>query len=233
MHKKILEKTVINENEPIKENLVLGPVNNAQKAVEGDSYAARKNVVSYDDVLDKQRKVIYNQRNEILDNEDISEFILGMIDNYIEDIFKKFDEDDIESMDEVKLEVYKSLNFIHNNISEEDFLNVTSIEVLENLVLDEMVSMYQVAREKSKEEVQNVEKHILLEIVDESWIEYMSEVDYLKLGIGLRSYNQIDPVLAFQMEASEMFNNMTFDIQKKFINGLMSYVSQKDFVKED
>lgn len=239
MHKKVLEKTVINENEPIKENLVLGPVNNAQKAIEGDSYAARKNVVSYDDVLDKQRKIIYNQRNQILDSEDISEFVIGMIDNYTEDIFKKFDEedtddiDDIEGIYDIKVEVYKSLSFIHKNISEENFLNITSLEVLEKIISDEMLSLYETAKEKDLEDIRAVEKYILLEIVDESWIDYMSEVDYLKLGIGLRSYNQIDPVLAFQMEASEMFNKMTFDIQKKFIYGLMSYISQKDMVKED
>ena len=226
MQKKVLEKTVVEENTPIKEGLVLTPVNNAQKAVEGDGYAARKNVVSYDDVLDKQRKVIYKQRNEVLDSDDIGESVKGMIHNYIQDLFEQYDEkvkeqDDIEPF---KNELYEELSFMKNILTLDEILSISSIEVLEKLVLEEVLNLYETVKESNKLDVSNTEKIILLTMVDEKWIEYMCEVDYLKLGIGLRSYKQMDPVIAFQIESSEMFNDMTFDIQKGFVKVLMKHI---------
>ena len=227
IHKKVLEKTVVSDNTPIKEGLVLSPVNNAQKAVEGDSYAARKNIVSYDDVLDKQRKIIYTQRNEVLDNEDISEFIKTMINNFVEDLFDSIDGSETEEEINIcKENIYKSLSFIKDDITLENVLNIDSIEVFENLILDELNNLYDNAKDESNLNIDSLARDFLLTIVDEKWIDYMSEVDYLKLGIGLRSYKQMDPVLAFQMESSEMFNEMTFDIQKEFVKSLMKYIKK-------
>ena len=213
-NKKILAKLDIDKDEKITFNAIDKVIAGAQSAVEGDGFASRKNVVGYDDVLNKQRIVIYGQRNTVLDNESIEENIYKMIEDFStrivmtsmssdNDLGELVMDDIIAKLDEIGCS--SIINF--EELKDDNKENI--IDVINQSLQDD----YKVQRKQFSEEINDIEKTILLESVDKLWIEYMSMVDYLKLGIGLRSYKQIDPTLEFQMEASDMFIEMNEEIK--------------------
>ena len=228
-YKKILDKFDMDKDEKISYKAIEKVIDGAQSAVEGDGFAARKNVVGYDDVLNKQRIVIYSQRNMVLENESIEENILDMVEAFVIKIVKEssiydsayeFDYIDTEKLGEQLdgINLVDILDLEEIRHGEEDII----IEILSDLLIED----YKGKREKFASKINEIEKKVLLEHVDELWIEYMTMVDYLKLGIGLRSYKQIDPVLEFQMESSDMFIAMNNEIKIETVKGIYKELNE-------
>ncbi|WP_055069593.1 preprotein translocase subunit SecA [Clostridium massiliamazoniense] len=204
-YKKILDKLELDEKKAIEFSKINTVVDNAQKAVEGDSFAARKDVIGYDDVLDKQRHVIYEQRNIILEKDSIEDEVLKMIEftvNYLTTEYYNGNQD-IKKETERKI---REIFLIDNN----ERLSFANKETLAENLYKKAKSFYDGQKiNLGLEEFDKRQRKGILDSVDKYWIEYLSEVDYLKLGIGLRSMKQQDPVQAFQIEASDMFIKAT------------------------
>lgn len=217
-----LDKLNIDKNKPIEYKHINKVVEMAQKYVEGDNFAARKDVVGYDDVLDKQRHVIYEQRNIILEKDSIEDEIIKMIDFVITKVINEYSiNNDINKFEEDIRNIFKSK---------------VDIKYDENIIKfrKEIIEDYLKVKEVIGEEKFNeINRESLLETVDEIWIEYLSEVDYLKLGIGLRSMKQQDPVQAFQIEASEMFIRSTEMIKVEGVKRILSKVKEAIEIKNN
>ena len=220
-YKKILEKLNINEDKKIIFKHINKVVTSAQSAVEDEGFASRKNVVGYDDALNKQREIIYKQRNIVLDNESIEANIISMVDNFVS---RMVDEnisladsimiEELERIETLLAEIGCDIKLVKSEFSDYEIDELK--EVLSSLIKEN----YREKRKLVNEDIKEIEKQKVLEIVDEKWIEYMTTVEYLKMGIGLRSYKQQDPVLAFQMESSEMFIEMNNEIQESVVKSI-------------
>lgn len=234
-YKKAVKKLEKNSDGEIDYIVAKRAVKNAQKAIEGDNFEGRKNIVGYDDVIDKQRKIIYAQRNKVLDSEDIQKDIENMIDYSIEYFINK----NIKNKS-INKEI---INNIKLSIGKEFYLDV---EDLEKIIIDNKSKTINKTTSKNinneikkivtkkyidfKKYNNNFDRNILLDIVDKNWIEYIKELEYLKQGINLRSYKQIDPVQEFQIESSEMFNNMNEKIKLDTVKKILEFINENNKV---
>ena len=197
--KKVLKK-LESENGEITNSSARKGVENAQKAVESDSYNARKDVIGYDDALNKQREVIYEQRNFVINCENLRDEIIRIIENVIKNTIENIDFDNYSTIDS-KLDKYIDL------YKEGDDIDLLIEKVIKN------IELYEERHDKS--EFLNECKKILLSNVDEAWMKYLSDIDVVRQGINLRSYKQVNPVQIFIIETSELFNEMTYEIKEK------------------
>lgn len=197
--KKVLKK-LESENGEITNSSARKGVENAQKAVESDSYNARKDVIGYDDALNKQREVIYEQRNFVINCENLRDEIIRIIENVIKNTIENIDFDNYSNIDS-KLDKYIDL------YKERDDIDLLIEKVIKN------IELYEERHDKS--EFLNECKKILLSNVDEAWMKYLSDIDVVRQGINLRSYKQVNPVQIFIIETSELFNEMTYEIKEK------------------
>lgn len=197
--KKVLKK-LESENGEITNSSARKGVENAQKAVESDSYNARKDVIGYDDALNKQREVIYEQRNFVINCENLRDEIIRIIENVIKNTIENIDFDNYSTIDS-KLDKYIDL------YKEGDDIDLLIEKVIKN------IELYEERHDKS--EFLNECKKILLSNVDEAWMKYLSDIDIVRQGINLRSYKQVNPVQIFIIETSELFNEMTYEIKEK------------------
>ena len=197
--KKVLKK-LESENGEITNSSARKGVENAQKAVESDSYNARKDVIGYDDALNKQREVIYEQRNFVINCENLRDEIIRIIENVIKNTIENIDFDNYSNIDS-KLDKYIDL------YKEGDDIDLLIEKVIKN------IELYEERHDKS--EFLNECKKILLSNVDEAWMKYLSDIDVVRQGINLRSYKQVNPVQIFIIETSELFNEMTYEIKEK------------------
>lgn len=197
--KKVLKK-LESENGEITNSSARKGVENAQKAVESDSYNARKDVIGYDDALNKQREVIYEQRNFVINCENLRDEIIRIIENVIKNTIENIDFDNYSNIDS-KLDKYIDL------YKEGDDVDLLIEKIIKN------IELYEERHDKS--EFLNECKKILLSNVDEAWMKYLSDIDVVRQGINLRSYKQVNPVQIFIIETSELFNEMTYEIKEK------------------
>lgn len=198
-------------------------VEKAQIAVEGDNFKARKDVIGYDDALNKQREVIYDQRNMVLDSEDIKEIFINILKSVIKN---NVDEDKIddEFIDEEIIQALIDLNILDKKESSLESLLLEDLanNVIEKYNVYEEVEGYDIVRKRERE--------VLLENVDEWWIDYLKEVELLKQGIGLRSFKQVDPVQIFMLESSELFNAMTNKIKEDTVKEILKSINNVENV---
>ena len=197
--KKVLKK-LESENGEITNSSARKGVENAQKAVESDSYNARKDVIGYDDALNKQREVIYEQRNFVINCENLRDEIIRIIENVIKNTIENIDFDNYSNIDS-KFDKYIDL------YKEGDDVDLLIEKVIKN------IELYEERHDKS--EFLNECKKILLSNVDEAWMKYLNDIDVVRQGINLRSYKQVNPVQIFIIETSELFNEMTYEIKEK------------------
>ena len=202
------------ENMPIQFKPISKAVESAQKKVESRNFSIRKHVLSYDDVMNTQREIIYGQRREVLDGEDVSDSIENMINDSCELIVETYRSELEEKKPETEAflaEVQNGLNIPELDSIKKDEINVD--EVLQE-VKEKAIATYNAKREEIGEEpFKELQRVVLLKVVDEKWMDHIDEMDELKNGIGLRAYGQKDPVIQYQIDGSDMFEEMINEIK--------------------
>ncbi len=201
------------ENMPIDSRIISNAVENAQKKVEGRNFSIRKNVLKYDDVMNAQREIIYAQRKQVLDGEDIHSNIMNMMEFVAENIANMFVEGENQELN------IESLNNEIINIFGIDMLDYIKehknnpAEISEELKTRASEVYKQKEEEITSEQMRELERIVMLKVVDEKWMNHIDSMDELKNGIGLRAYGQKDPVVQYRLEGFDMFEEMVNDIK--------------------
>ena len=225
----IMDKLGMEEDEPIEHSLITKSIERAQKKVEDHNYNIRKYVLEYDDVMNQQREVLYEQRRRILRNESLRETINEMIDKLVTDSVDAYADEKLypEEWDYEGLYKHLSQYFLTEDImTPQDMEEYTRQELLERLL--------EIAHEEYQDRVNmlgeamfsQLEKAIMLRVVDNKWMEHLDNMDMLREGIGLRAYGQKNPLVEYKFEAFEMFQNMISAIQDETIMALYKIRAQ-------
>ncbi|EAH8152472.1 preprotein translocase subunit SecA [Campylobacter lari] len=238
--KNIMERLGIEEGEHIESRIVTRAVENAQKKVESLHFESRKHLLEYDDVANEQRKTIYNYRNELLDEEfDLQDKILKNIAEYsnylVSQIYLNAElEDDVKHFESLKQKVSYECNL---ELNEVDFKDLGVIEV-ENKLSEILEKAYKdkmsIIEDK---EARRIERILYLQILDNLWREHLYQMDILKTGIGLRSYNQKDPLVEYKKESYNLFMELVerikFDSLKLLFNVVFTQQQAQNFEEKN
>ena len=195
------------ENMPIEMSLLSKTVENAQKRVEGKHFSIRKHVLQYDDVMNTQREIIYKQRREVLNGENLKEQIQKMMHSVIEEIVTTHEDEEGLDKESLKTEIKSILDIDITEINE----NVP--ELIENLYNKTLANYEAKEKEIGEEQIREIERVVMLKVVDQKWMDHIDAMDELKDGIGLRAYGQKDPVAQYRIEGFDMFEQMVNDIK--------------------
>jgi preprotein translocase subunit SecA len=230
------------EGLPIESKSVSKGVRNAQKAVESRNFEIRKNVLKYDDVMNKQRKVIYAERQAVLKGEDIHEDILRFIDETVASYIRGANRGSAKPEDWDWDGLFKALSQIVTITVDEDEAKKAvsglkgdkASEALRKLIVDSAKEAYAKLGEKlSEEALHQLERRVVLAVLDRKWREHLYEMDYLKDGIGLRGMGQRDPLVEYQREGYQMYNQMIEAIKEETIQLLFHVDIQEVAQNED
>lgn len=228
----IMDKLGMEEDEPIEHSLITRSIEKAQKKVEDHNYNIRKYILEYDDVMNQQREVLYEQRRRILGNESLRETIETMIDKIVVESMDTYANEKLypEEWDYEGLYTHLSQYFLTKEILSPKDMEEYSRQDLEEKLLDLAHSEYK-ERENLLGDVlmTQLEKAIMLRVVDRKWMEHLDNMDMLREGIGLRAYGQKNPLVEYKFEAYEMFQNMIESIQEETIMAL--YRIRAEFVE--
>lgn len=195
------------ENMPIEMGLLSKTVENAQKRVEGKHFSIRKHVLQYDDVMNTQREIIYSQRREVLDGKDLKEKIQKMMNSVIEEIILTHETEEGLDKEGIKTEAKSILGIELNDVND-------NTQELEEELYNKVIENYTAKEEEIGEQtLRELERVVMLKVVDQKWMDHIDAMDELKDGIGLRAYGQKDPVALYKLEGFDMFEQMTNDIK--------------------
>jgi len=226
----IVDKLGLQEDEAIESKMISNAIENAQKKVEGNNFDIRKTLLNYDDVINKQREIIYKQRTEVLEGEDIHLQIQGMIKDLVNSAVDSHIsglEDELES-DMEKLTDYLEDIFLPKGATTAKELSLISNEEIKERLLHIATEIYKEKESDfSAEHMREIERVILLRVVDTKWMDHIDNMDHLKQGIGLRAYKQQDPAQAYSFEGSAMFEEMIESIKVDTIKYLFHVQIQK------
>ena len=207
----VTQKLNVDEDTPIHSKILTKLIESSQKKVEGRNFSSRKHVLSYDDVMNVQREIIYTQRREVLDETDMHEYVVNMMSDSCEMIADTYrseiEEKNTSSfMNEVKITFgIDSLESINNS-------KVKVNEVLEELI-QKVKKAYENKTAEIGNEIKDLERYVILKVVDTKWMDHIDNMDSLKNGIGLRAYGQKDPVVQYRIEGGNMFEEMISSIK--------------------
>ncbi len=217
------------DNVPLELGLLSKQIENAQKRVEGRNFGIRKNVLQYDDVMNRQRELIYDQRRRVLEGEDVNEFIMDMIDMVVDDVVMAYTAESDDPMDynfDGMIEYIESLFMPRGSVN---FTEKEKREIERDVLKERLKEMakaeYQKREELNTPEVmRDLERIVLLSVVDTKWRDHIDAMDQLRNGIGLRAYGNRDPVMEYKKESFEMFDEMTSAIQHETLKTLFRIV---------
>ena len=229
----MMDTLKVDENTPIQSKMLTGVIESSQKKIEGRNFNIRKNVLNYDDVMNTQREIIYKQRQQVLDGEDLHENILGMIKEFVEDSVNMYITDE-DVQDNWNLQGLKDR--LMGIITVEDDFNYTPQELDEitkkdiiDLLEDRALKIYAKREEDLGQELlHEIERVVLLKVVDTKWMAHIDDMDELKKGIGLRSYGQKNPVVEYRMEGMDMFDDMVASIREDTVRMLFTIQVRKN-----
>jgi len=210
----------LDEDTPIDAKMLSGAVENAQKAVESRNFRSRKSVLEYDDVMNTQREVIYAQRQKVLDGEDLHSSILSMLREVVEGLIAQAAESTGGIVDEsVLASLEKSMGGIYFPIGTKLTCNdadglADALYALALTTYEKKETLY------GKDMMRELERVVMLRVVDEYWMDNIDAMDDLKQGIGLRAYGQHDPVVAYKEEGYQMFSAMVAAIREETVRRL-------------
>ena len=234
---RIMDRLKWPEDEPLQAKMVTRAIESAQKNVEEQNFEIRKNVLKYDEVMNTQRQVIYEERRKILEGRDLKDEALDMVTDvtlatvgqYVsKDIYPE--EWDLEGLITALGSVYTS------GLTKSDLEDCASAEECQQRVLQDALDAYESKEqevgadpESGKAILRDLERMVLLSIIDNKWREHLYEMDYLQEGISLRAYGQRDPLVEYQRDAFEMFNEMKDSIKEEFVR----YIYRVQLIRQD
>jgi preprotein translocase subunit SecA len=219
----IMDKMGMEEDEPIEHNIISRAIENAQRKVEGHNFDIRKHLLEYDDVMNKQREIIYQQRREVLEGDGVKNIIYDMIGDAMQEVAAEFVQDKVPSEDwdwEGVFERLFNLLGARIELAGEEKKNLDGEKFAEKL---ETLARELYAEQEKKidpETMQYLERVILLQTVDTNWKEHLLNMDHLKEGIGLRGYGQKNPLNEYKREGFEMFGSMIDLVKEKTLGAL-------------
>jgi preprotein translocase subunit SecA len=226
----IVERLGLQEDEAIESKMVTSAIENAQKKVEGNNFDIRKTLLGYDDVMNQQREVIYKQRATVLEGNDLRD----QVDEMFRDVLFNAVDSHISGLeDDLKSDIEKLIQYLEDLCIPHGVLKVNELENMSNEEIKEKVLALatEIYREKEEEfgseALREIERVILLRVVDTKWMDHIDNMDHLKQGMGLRAYKQQDPVQAYQFEGSEMFNEMIYNIKTDTVRYLFRVKMEK------
>ena len=228
----------VDEDTPIESKALTKIIESSQRKVEGRNFNIRKNVLNYDDVMNTQREIIYKQRAQVLDGEDIHDSILKMFEELIAGTVKQYineEETDHNQWNLVGLRDH-FLGWITEEgdleYDETDLAGLTTADITEALT-EKAKSLYAAKEEEfGSEEMRELERVVLLKVVDTKWMAHIDDMDELKKGIGLRAYGQQNPVVEYRYEGFEMFDAMVDSIREDTVRMLLTVRLQKNQAPE-
>jgi len=212
---KIFDTLKIDEEMPLESMLLTRAIENAQKKVESYNFDIRKSLIEYDNVLNKQRDIIYNERKRVLESTDIQQHVYDMIREVSEGLAHKILNSDYtnETQEDVlKKSIYEITAVMPN------FKELGNIKNVQQFIDDYLIGLYE-KKEKliGSDNMRNIEQQILIYIVDNKWKDHLYNMDHLKEGIGLRGYGQHDPLMVYQKEGFQMFEDMLGSIKEEVV----------------
>lgn len=230
----IIDNMNFPEDEPLEHALLTKTIENAQKKVEGNNFAIRKHVLKYDDVMNKQREVIYGERRKVLEGENLRDHIGSMAKALVEqnvEIYtrqSKFPEEwDLEGLETY---IIKQFGLNKGLLKFDDIESLTKEGLIEHILKACEERYKQKEAEFGEERFREVERVVLLQVVDSKWMDHIDAMDQLRQGIGLRAYGQEDPVRAYQMEGFDMFEEMTNTIWEDTV-GFLYHVENPEKIE--
>ena len=229
---KVYNTIGMDENVPIENKIISNAVESAQKRVEGRNFSIRKNVLKYDDVMNAQREIIYKQRRQVLDGENINENILNMIKSLAEEVvmqqFAGENEVNVESLNTSIKNIFglDISDFVKENSKDQDAI----VEKLQETALAEYAKKEE---EVGSAQLRELERVVMLKVVDQKWMDHIDAMDELKDGIGLRAYGQQDPVVKYRIEGMDMFDEMILDIKHDVVQLLMNLRKNKEVKRQE
>ena len=227
----MVERLGLEETQPISAGILSHSIEDAQKRLEGNNFARRKHVLSYDDVMNQQRTIIYGQRREVLDGADVKDKIVAMINDVISSKVNEFVNP--ENPAEWNFDALRAY-FLGTLTSNEDFryneseLDEISPDEIEQLLLDRAEKLYNEKEEMFGENMREIERVILLQNVDRKWMEHLDAMDDLKGSIGLNAYAQRNPISEYRIESADMFDMMNSEIKEDTARMILSVQPKRE-----
>ena len=231
----VLQTLGLEENESIQHPWITKALERAQKKVEGRNYEIRKSLLKFDDVMNEQRKIIYNQRREIINDEDVDNLVVDMMDIFVEDFIQnnipnlsEFDDKKKKEFKE-KLQTNLNIEFDFSKFAKLENLQISDIKGEIKTLIDRNINL---KKTKYTNEIFSfAQKSLLLQILDKSWKEHLLSLDHLRQGISLRAYGQKDPLNEYKQEAFLMFEEMMQGIRFN-ISKILSFIEIKSDVPQ-
>ena len=229
----MMERLNIDEDTPIEQKILTRAIEQAQTTVESRNFQARKSVLEYDDVMNKQREIIYDQRKQVLDGLDVKNIIMNMmntsISHLVAEYFAENDHLDAASCRELLRQV-EGLYFPKFTVrfTDEELKEKTAADVTEAFTAAAAAYYEQKEQEFTSPVMREVERVVLLRVVDEYWMDHIDAMADLRQGIRLRAYAQTDPIIAYKKESLDMFEEMISAIQSETVRRLYSVRIKKD-----
>jgi preprotein translocase subunit SecA len=228
---RIMDRLKWPEDEPITARMVSRAIEGAQKQVEGVNFERRKNVLKYDEVMNTQRQVIYAERRKILEGRDLRDDALEMVADAIQTTVLQYVSSEVFSEEwdlEALLTALANIYPVQMRVPDLEGIDDPG-EVLEKVLEEAMASYEEKEQLVGEETMRELERMVLLSIIDNKWREHLYEMDYLEEGIHLRAYGQRDPLVEYQREAHSMFEEMKDGIAEEFVR----YIYRVELVRQD
>ncbi|HHW57491.1 MAG TPA: preprotein translocase subunit SecA [Clostridia bacterium] len=230
--KNMMDSLGIEDDQPIEHKILTKQIEQAQKKVEGINFDTRKHVLQYDDVMNKQREIIYAQRRKVLEGENLKESILEMVKSIIERNVEVYT---AGSKYPEEWDTKGLLDHLYDMFLEKDSVAIDvdidrlDKEVLTDIIYEEAVRQYEKKEaEIGPEQMREIERIVLLRVVDTKWMDHIDEMDQLRQGIGLRAYGQVDPLIEYKKIAFDMFEDLIQSIQEDTVKFLYNIQVNKD-----
>ena len=221
----MMDSLKIDENTPIENRILSNTIESAQRKIEGRNFGIRKNVLQFDDVMNKQREIIYAQRNKVLDGENLKESILSMMDETVDSAMAMYMPEGVEP-DHWNMDGFRNyfIGLIAGSLLEleDDELKKVDRKELGDQIKEKVHQLYAKREEELSENItRELERVVLLKEVDTKWMDHIDAMDELKKGISLRSYGQKDPVVEYRIEGFDMFDEMIAGIREETVKILL------------
>lgn len=232
--KNMMERLGMDDSQPIESKMVSRAVESAQKRVEGNNFDARKTILSYDDVLRQQREIIYKQRFDVIDSENLRDIIEQMIQTTVDNALASYLPGDVPE----EWNVSGLIEYLHGNLLEADWITEDDLkgkekEEIQSVIMNKIKEKYdQKEEEFTPERMREFEKVIVLRTVDTKWMDHIDQLDQIRQGIHLRAYGQNDPLREYQMEGFNMFEEMVASINEDVSKYIMKAQIQENIKRE-